>query len=864
MNIKQTIINLQNKHRINLHKSLTFQSLPKLILITSCLSIIFLFIISGFALYSDYSTEMRLAKQNIENMVSIYYNNVKLTISNIKDILQTISTHMLQTQRQNNSKSWDLPLTSYDMQIIHHLFVLDLSGTVIYSNSKFTIVGEDLSHENVYKTHLGNNDNTFFIDMPNKNSFNPNWDLPISYAVKNKQGELQAIIVALIKPIYFVKLFATLALRAGDCGMVIHKGGNIISTYPFDDKLIGESIANTKIYKQFISTFPLGSVQSKTEDDRRYRLIAFRTISPWPLIVTFSIQKNEVLESFYKNAISWSCVVVMLLIATIFIARFHFRQANHIVNQTVELEKSTEALTLALEDLRKNEQRLKKAQKIGRIGDWEYDLSTRSFRMSEMVINLLEIIPTHTQLTYDDLIQTYYLEDQEKLNQHFDLVFLTGKQVELDVIASLPSQKTACHHLVITPIKDDTGKNNRILGIIQDITNRKIAEKELEMAHKRLAFHIHNSPLGLIEWNKDLQVKSWSSQAEKIFGWKSDEVIGKRWDEWEFIYHGQLDAVNAIADRLLNGTEERNISSGKNYAKNGTYVFTEWYNSALLDDTGTLISIFSLVQNVSRRKKAEKALKQAHAKLQEYSVHLEEMVARRTKDLQEAQEVLIRQEKLAVLGQMAGGIGHELRNPLSIISNALYVIQLSDPIGYNALKEYLDIIADEVQKAQDIISDLLDFARIQSVKRSRVDITALIREVLKKITVSDNITVNISVPSTVPMVFVDALKMEQVFKNLFQNACQAMPNGGELSIIIHHENLLVYISIVDTGVGIDSDKLGKIFEPLFTTKAQGIGLGLSLTKSFVEVNGGTIEVDSTPGVGTRFKVLLPVYKKSLE
>ena len=146
-------------------------------------------------------------------------------------------------------------------------------------------------------------------------------------------------------------------------------------------------------------------------------------------------------------------------------------------------------------------------------------------------------------------------------------------------------------------------------GVIQDISDRKRAEAALHEVYQRLRFHIENTPLAVIEWDCEFRVQRWSQQAETMFGWQAEEVVGKCWSDWRFVFEADLEAVKGAAGRLLNGSEPRNFSPSRNYTKAGTIVHCEWYNSALLDDAGNVVSVLSMAQNVTARKQAEQKLR---------------------------------------------------------------------------------------------------------------------------------------------------------------------------------------------------------------------------------------------------------------
>ena len=253
------------------------------------------------------------------------------------------------------------------------------------------------------------------------------------------------------------------------------------------------------------------------------------------------------------------------------------------------------------------------------------------------------------------------------------------------------------------------------------------------------------------------------------------------------------------------------------------------------------------------------SIKLAEENMKEYSERLEEVVEERTRELREAQEQLVRRERLAVLGQLAGGIGHELRNPLGAIKNAAYFLNmvLEDPEP--DVKESLEILEKEVATSEMIIGSLLDFARPKPPMRRKVDINEVVREALSRITAPEIVEVTSQLDRTLSVILADPVQLGQVFRNLILNAIQAMPEGGQLTV---KSKLAgpewVAVSFADTGVGIPEKNMGKLFEPLFTTKAKGIGLGLAVSKAFVEAHGGSIEVQSEAGKGSTLSVKLPI------
>ncbi len=247
----------------------------------------------------------------------------------------------------------------------------------------------------------------------------------------------------------------------------------------------------------------------------------------------------------------------------------------------------------------------------------------------------------------------------------------------------------------------------------------------------------------------------------------------------------------------------------------------------------------------------------AEAALKEHSERLEEMVEERTQQLRLAQDELVRAEKLAVLGQLAGSVGHELRNPLGVISNAIYYLQATLDGADETTSDYLDIIAQQVKDASRTVSDLLDFAQTREPDRVRRSVSDLASEALEAQPPPPDIETKLEIPQALPLVFVDPQQIRQVLRNLITNAYQAMPTGGKLTIGAQSGRREVNVWVADTGVGISPENMDKLFEPLFTTRVRGTGLGLSAAKMFVEANEGNISVESKEGDGSRFTISLP-------
>lgn len=214
-------------------------------------------------------------------------------------------------------------------------------------------------------------------------------------------------------------------------------------------------------------------------------------------------------------------------------------------------------------------------------------------------------------------------------------------------------------------------------------------------------------------------------------------------------------------------------------------------------------------------------------------------------------------ERLATIGKVAGGVAHELRNPLNVVKTSVYYILNARNAPPEKIRTHLERIERQVGVADRVITALNDFARLPVPELARVDVESLLKDVLELTTVPSNVTVEWSFPTPRPAVLGDRTQLHIVFGNLIRNARDAMPNGGILRLIAQNATDSVEITVQDNGAGIPPDSLSRILEPLYSTKAKGIGLGLSIAHEILGRHKGTLDVQSEVGIGSSFSVRLP-------
>jgi signal transduction histidine kinase len=215
-----------------------------------------------------------------------------------------------------------------------------------------------------------------------------------------------------------------------------------------------------------------------------------------------------------------------------------------------------------------------------------------------------------------------------------------------------------------------------------------------------------------------------------------------------------------------------------------------------------------------------------------------------------------RSERLAAIGQVAGGVAHELRNPLNVVKTSVYYLLNARNPTPEKKTEHLQRIERHVILADGVITALSSFAKLPVPNLCPFAIDHCVREALEINPPSANIQVTIACSSSLPFVLADIDQLRIVFGNLIRNAREAMPQGGRLTIAASANGSSLDVAVTDTGVGIPPDKLSHIMEPLYSTKAKGLGLGLAISRAILEKNKGSLRVASEPGRGSTFTVQL--------
>lgn len=404
-----------------------------------------------------------------------------------------------------------------------------------------------------------------------------------------------------------------------------------------------------------------------------------------------------------------------------------------------------------------------------------------------------------------------------------------------------PDGTVKIYDVIKVPLFEPNGKRKGLVVLGRDITERKKAEAERQM----LLEAIEQMAECIIITDADGKIKYVNSAFERIIGHNRKEVIGKN------ICSINKNESDEIFREIWHEVVSNNVWYGEitTTHEDGKVCVLEIAVSPVYNNEGVLWRYVFIVRDVTEQ------------------VRLKEEKAQLQYQLQQAQ-------RLEAIGRLAGGVAHDFNNLLVPILGYCELLLNSGKLS-KQYQSYIEQIVRAAQRARDIVHQLLAFSRKQSIEVEPVDLNKVVLDMQKLLrrTIRENVSIKLSLASSLPLIMVDVGQLEQVIMNLAINAQDAMPDGGVLTIKTEllelndsyqaarngvEPGVYVVLSVIDTGCGIDEEIIEHIFEPFFTTKEFGAGLGLASVYGIVKQHGGHIRVLSKPGKGTTFKIYFPV------
>lgn len=384
-------------------------------------------------------------------------------------------------------------------------------------------------------------------------------------------------------------------------------------------------------------------------------------------------------------------------------------------------------------------------------------------------------------------------------------------------------------------------------GFTIEITDRKRFEEALKKSEQQYRDVVNNANSIILRWDRVGSILFMNPFGLEFFGYREEELMGRNVVGTivpELESASMRDLVT-LMEEIQRNPDAFKSNENENIRKNGERVWVSWTNKAVTNENGECVEILSIGKDVTEKKLLEAQLLQA--------------------------------QKMEAVGTLAGGIAHDFNNLLMGIMGYTSVMLLTtgptDP-NYEKLRR----IEDQIKCGADLTRQLLGFARGGKYEVKPTNLRDLIKRCIdmfghtnREITIHERFSEDLCATE------VDRNQMEQVFLNLFVNASQAMPLGGDLFVeagnaafhdtrIVAKEGLYARISVIDTGVGMDEATKARIFDPFFTTRDHGTGSGLGLASAYgiIKNHQGAITVNSKPGKGTRFNIYIPASQKTVE
>lgn len=555
----------------------------------------------------------------------------------------------------------------------------------------------------------------------------------------------------------------------------------------------------------------------------------------------------------------------------------------------------------AIDAVFNSEKQLKETQIIAGLGNYRFDFSAGTWESSD-VLDVIFGIDETFERSIEGWAEIIHPTDRQQMTDYLANEVI-GKHTHFDKEYRIVRIKDGVERWVhgLGELEFDAqNKLTVMLGTIRDITERKQAELMIEAHLQLVDFAMHHSldevlvktldeicdltgsPIGFYHFIEPDQVtlslQAWSTRTTQEYCKAEGKGSHYNIDQagvWVECFHQRQPVIHndyaSLPTSRRKGLPEGHAELVRELAvpimRNDLVVAILGIGNKTQNYTEKDIEIATyfadVVWEIVERKRTEQ-------QLAKHTEHLEELVDERTRELRETQQQLVRQERLATMGQLAGSIGHELRNPLGVITNAVYYLKMAEPNANDKVKEYLDIIEKEARTSDKIITDLLDFTRIKALDRQPASVSELIHQTFERYYAPESVNVELEIPAALPQIYADPLHVVQILINLVSNACQSMSpadtanevsNVGKLTVTASILGDMIKIDVQDTGTGILPENMKKIFEPLFTTKTKGIGLGLAVSQKLAEANGGRIEVQSEAGKGSIFSVYFPKYRQ---
>jgi len=500
----------------------------------------------------------------------------------------------------------------------------------------------------------------------------------------------------------------------------------------------------------------------------------------------------------------------------------------------------------AEKDLKNSQKLLLRTENLAQVGSWDWDLRSDNVTWSPEMYRIYDYDPLeYADMTFSIAMARTHPDDMETIKNYVQIVLHSGKSSSVEYRLKLDDDSVRYVWSECEIIVDDKGNRTHLVGFVQDISNRKLAEQRLQKQKEEQKLLIDNISTALIAFNEKGEIDTFNTAAQTMFGYSLKEILNKN---IQFLIPSvELEGLENYLSRYFLQYKLKPMPEEVKGMRNVGEIFP------------MNLSITELPEStIGGRRFIAACLDITVEKQQE--------------------EQLRRAQKMDALGMLTGGIAHDYNNMLGVILGYSKLLK-EEMVNQPKQQRYIDEINHASKRGTKLSRKLLAFSRNIQLEAEVLDMNEMLhleKEMLEK-TLTPRIKLEFDLDPNLWLIYVNSGDFEDAILNLCINAMHAMPAGGEINIRTRNRKMsknevqqykiiagnYVELKISDTGKGIDQEDIKNIFDPFFTTKGErGVGLGLSTVYGFVIRSGGDIFVESTPGTGSHFTLFFPKFKET--
>ncbi len=523
----------------------------------------------------------------------------------------------------------------------------------------------------------------------------------------------------------------------------------------------------------------------------------------------------------------------------IYLRAYSFKNKENNVVGLVGVHNDVTEQRLAERKLRKSESRLRESQQVAKLGNWDLDLVSQTLEWSDETYMLFDKSPENYVPSFDEFARVVHPEDRSTMESNFYRALendTSPYHVAIRIVND--SGREWVMEAVGVVRRDSSGKAIRIFGTAQDITERKQAEDKIQQSEKFIRSILDTVDEGFIVINKDYRIQTANKAYCRQVGGCDDEIIGQH------CYEVSHKTNRPCYEEGEECATRHVFETGKPYSvlhrhkdASGNIIYVETTAFPIKDAFDAVTSVIETINNITEK-------------------HLLE-------------EERLKTQKLESIGTLAGGIAHDFNN---LLQGVFGYISLAKMTANNREKSTaaLEQAEKALHQSVNLTTQLLTFSKGGKPAKKQIDLRPVIENSAKFTLSGSRSDLRINIPEDLWQIDADGGQLGQVIQNIVLNADQSMPIGGTIKITSANmakgdaslpsglaPDNYVMIAIQDTGIGIPEQYLSKIFDPYFTTKEKGSGLGLATSYSIIRNHAGMIDVKTKSGVGTTFMIYIP-------